>query len=138
MPKAASKPSAKPKSAPTATTVDGYFAALPEHARKTLTAVRKAIKAAAPDAEEVISYQIPTFKYHGLLVSYAAWKDHCSLYPLTAEMMKVLKDDLKGYDTAKTKATLSFSIDKPLPASLVTKIVKIRMAETRRAPRHEG
>ena len=109
-----------------ANTVDGYLAALPEEARATLEKIRKAIKAAAPKATEVISYQMPMYKHHGMLVGFAAFKDHCSFFP-GAKPVATYKDELKAYETSK--GTIRFPIGKPLPAALVKKLVKARIAE---------
>jgi len=110
-----------------ARTVDDYLAALPEEARATLEKLRKTIKAAAPRADEVISYQIPTYKYHGPLVAFAAFKNHCSFYVMSSSFLDAHKDELKAYDTAK--GTIRFPIGKPLPAALVKKLVKARMED---------
>ena len=114
------KPGATPQ------TVDDYLAALPEEARATLEKLRKTIKAAAPKATEVISYQMPMYKHHGMLVGFAAFKDHCSFFP-GAKPMATYKDELKAYKTSK--GTIRFPIGKPLPAALVKKLVKARIAE---------
>ena len=113
------------KSAP-AQTVDDYLAALPDDARATLQKLRKVIKAAAPKATEVISYQMPMYKHHGMLVGFAAFKDHCSFFP-GANPVATHKDELKAYETSK--GTIRFPIGKPLPAALVKKLVKERIAE---------
>jgi len=110
-----------------ARTVDDYLAALPEEARATLEKLRKTIKAAAPRADEVISYQIPTYKYHGPLVAFAAFKNHCSFYVLSSSFLDAHMDELKAYDTAK--GTIRFPIGNPLPAALVKKLVKARMED---------
>ena len=107
-------------------TVDAYLAALPEEARATLEKIRKAIKAAAPKATEVISYQIPMYKQHGMLVGFAAFKDHCSFFP-GAKPVATYKDELKAYETSK--GTIRFPIGKPLPTALVKRLVKARIAE---------
>lgn len=112
------------------TTVDDYLAALPEDARTTLEKIRKTIKAAAPGAAEVISYQMPMYKHHGMLVGFAAFKDHCSLFP-GASALVTYKEELKGYKTSK--GTIRFPIGKPLPAALVKKIVKTCIAENEAA-----
>lgn len=112
-----------------AKTVDEYLAAVPEDARVTLEKLRSIIKSAAPKATEVISYQMPAFKYHGMLIYFAAFKDHCSLFP-GSSVMEALKDDLKSFETSK--GTIRFTADKPLPASLVRKLVKARIAESER------
>jgi uncharacterized protein YdhG (YjbR/CyaY superfamily) len=118
------KPGAK-KSA-SAQTVDDYLAALPEEKRDTLEKLRKAIKAAAPQATEVISYQMPMYKHHGMLVGFAAFKDHCSFFP-GAKAIATHKDELKAYGTSK--GTIRFPVGKLLPAALVKKLVKERIAE---------
>lgn len=107
-------------------TVDEYLAGVPEDARVVLERLRKTIKAAAPEASEQISYQIPYYKYHGMVVSFAAFKEHLSFFPGTLAV-KAFKDDLKEYDTSK--GTIRFPVNKPLPSALVTKIVKARIAE---------
>jgi uncharacterized protein YdhG (YjbR/CyaY superfamily) len=110
------------------TSVDDYLAALPEEPRAALEELRKTIKAAAPEATETISYQMPTFKDQGrFLVSYAAFKDHCSLFPASGAVMEVLGEELKPYFSGK--GTLRFTADKPIPAALVRKIVKTRIEE---------
>jgi uncharacterized protein YdhG (YjbR/CyaY superfamily) len=110
------------------TSVDDYLAALPEEPRAALEELRKTIKAAAPEATETISYQMPTFKDQGrFLVSYAAFKDHCSLFPASGAVMEALGEELKPYFSGK--GTLRFTADKPIPAALVRKIVKTRIEE---------
>lgn len=86
--------------------VDDYLVALPDDARAALGRLRKTIKAAAPKATEVISYQIPAFRYHGLLVGFAAFRDHCSFYPMSPEVMRAHADQLKGLQrTRKTRTS---------------------------------
>ena len=109
------KPGAVPK------TVDEYLAALPEDSRTTLEKIRKMIKAAAPKATEGISYQMPMYKQHGMVIGFAAFKNHCSIFP-GSKAVATHKDELKGYETSK--GTIRFPIGKPLPASLVKKLVK--------------
>jgi uncharacterized protein YdhG (YjbR/CyaY superfamily) len=112
---------AKPK------TVDDYLAAVPEPARSTLERVRAAIRSSVPaEATEVISYGVPAFNYKGPLVWFAAFSDHCSLFP-TASVIKAFQNELKGYKTSK--GTIHFPVDRPLPATLVKKMVKARLAE---------
>ena len=111
----------------TARDIDEYLATVPEDARSALQKLRKMIKAAAPKAEETISYQIPTFKHEGGLVGFAAFKNHCSFFVMSVSVMNAHRDILKTYDTAKS--TIHFTADKPLPAALVKKLVKARMAE---------
>ena len=108
--------------------VEDYLAALPEESRAALEKLRKTIKAAAPEATETISYQMPAFKDHGrFLVSYAAFKDHCSLFPASQAVMEALGEELKPYFTGK--GTIRFHADKPLTAALVKRIVQVRIEE---------
>jgi uncharacterized protein YdhG (YjbR/CyaY superfamily) len=108
-------------------TVDEYLAGVPEPARSTLQKIRATIRSAAPaEATEVISYGMPAFKHTRLLMWYAAFADHCSLFP-GASVIAAFKDELKGYTLAK--GTIRFPTDKPLPAALVKKLVKARIAE---------
>ena len=107
-------------------THDDYLAAVTEDKRGALQELRTAIKIAAPKAEECISYQVPAFRLNGkFLVAYGAATNHCAFYP--GSTVKALKDDLKGYDTSK--GTIRFSADKPLPAALVRKLVRLRIEE---------
>jgi uncharacterized protein YdhG (YjbR/CyaY superfamily) len=105
--------------------IDDYLSTVAEPARSTLEQLRRDIRAAAPDAVEVISYQIPTFRHHGMLVSFAAFKEHCSFFPGTA--IEGFRDELKSYKTGK--GTIRFPSDEPLPAALVTRIVQARIAQ---------
>jgi uncharacterized protein YdhG (YjbR/CyaY superfamily) len=110
------------------TSVEDYLAAVPEESRAALEKLRKTIKAAAPEATETIAYQMPAFKDHGrFLVSYAAFKDHCSLFPASKAVMEAHGEALKPYFTGK--GTIRFTADKPLPVALVKKIVKTRIEE---------
>ncbi len=105
--------------------VETYFDQLPEPYYTTLAAVRKAIRAAAPKAAtEGIYYGMPSFHYKEGLVAYAAFKGHCSLFPLSGRLVKEFAKELAGYKTSK--GTIQFPVDKPLPAALVKKIVKAR------------
>ena len=107
--------------------VDEYLAAVPEPARSTLNKMRAAIRSAVPaEATEVISYRMPAFKHNGVLVWFAAFSDHCSLFP-TAAVIEALKNELKGYATSK--GTIQFPTDNPLPVALVKKLVKARVAQ---------
>ena len=112
---------------PPVKTIDEYLDALPEPTRVTLEKVRKTIKTVAPKAIEQISYQIPTFKDSYMLVGFAAFKEHCGFYVMSTATMDKFKEELKAYDTAT--ATIRFTSDKPLPAALIKRIVKERMAE---------
>jgi uncharacterized protein YdhG (YjbR/CyaY superfamily) len=116
---------AKGKGAPT--NVDEYLAGVPEPARSTLNKVRAAIRSAVPaEATETISYRIPAFKYKGVLVWFAAFSNHCSFFP-TAAVIAAFKNELKAYSISK--GTIQFPTDKPLPAGLVRKMVKMRVAQ---------
>jgi len=108
--------------------VEAYLAACPADSRAALEHLRALIKAAAPEATETISYQIPAFRAHGrVLVWYGAFKDHCSLFPGSMALIEALRQDLQDYDTAK--GTIQFRPDQPLPAALVEQIVRARLAE---------
>jgi uncharacterized protein YdhG (YjbR/CyaY superfamily) len=108
--------------------IDEYLAGVPEPARSTLSKVRAMIRAAAPsDATEVISYGMPAFKYKGSLVAFAAFSNHCSLFPMGSAAIEKFKKELEGYQTSK--GTIRFPVDKPLPAALLKKIVKARVAD---------
>jgi uncharacterized protein YdhG (YjbR/CyaY superfamily) len=107
--------------------VDAYLKSVPEPARSTLTRLRRDIKAAAPGAAESIGYQMPMYKQDGPLVSFAAWKDHCSLYIMSTAVHDAHKADLKAYDS--DGGTVRFPAGKPLPVALVKKLVKARLAE---------
>jgi uncharacterized protein YdhG (YjbR/CyaY superfamily) len=107
--------------------IDEYLAGVPEPARSTLNKIRAAIRSAVPqEATETISYRIPAFKYKGVLVWFAAFSDHCSLFP-TASVVAAFKNELKGFSTSK--GTIQFPTDKPLPTALVKKLVKARVAQ---------
>ena len=108
-------------------TVDGYLAALPSGSRAALEKLRRMIQDAAPQATEGISYQIPTFYYRGALVAFAAFKDHCSFFPMSKAVISAHRQQLKGYRTAP--GTIRFPADRPLPAALVRKIVRSRIKE---------
>jgi uncharacterized protein YdhG (YjbR/CyaY superfamily) len=107
--------------------VDEYLAGAPEPARSTLNKLRAAIRSAVPpEATETISYRIPAFKDKGVLVWFAAFSNHCSLFP-TASVIEAFKDELKGFSTSK--GTIHFPTDKPLPIALIKKLVKARVAQ---------
>jgi uncharacterized protein YdhG (YjbR/CyaY superfamily) len=108
-------------------TIGEYLASVPEPARSTLNKIRAAIRSAVPpEATETISYGIPAFKHKGVLVWFAAFSNHCSLFP-TAAVIEAFKDELKGFSTSK--GTIHFPTDKPLPSALVKKLVKARVAQ---------
>src|SRR5499427_10367166 len=118
------------KSGKAARTVDEYLAETPEPARTTLQHIRKVIKSVVPkETTEVISYRIPMFKYRGMLVGYAAFAKHCSLFPTGSGVIEKFSKELKNYST--NKGTIRFSADKPLPDALIKKIVKARVAENK-------
>ena len=111
--------------------VEAYLARVPEPARTTLEKVRAAIRSAEPaEATEALSYGMPSFRYKGGLVAYAAFKNHCSFFPMSLAVLADMKDELADFQTSK--GTLQFPLDKPLPASLIKKIVKARVAENSR------
>jgi uncharacterized protein YdhG (YjbR/CyaY superfamily) len=110
------------------TSVDAYLAALPQEQRAALQKVRKTIKAAAPEVVETISYEIPAFKLQGRsLVWFAAFKNHMSLYPASAKVRKDLGTELKPYFSGK--GTIRFTVEKPIPVTLLKRIVKTRIKE---------
>ena len=108
-------------------TVDEYLARVSDDKRVALQKLRKAIKAAAPRAEECISYQLPAYRLNGMLVAFGATANHCAFYPMSASTVAAHREELKDYDTSK--GTIRFQPDDPLPASLVRKLVKARIAE---------
>lgn len=107
--------------------MDDYIATFPEEVQKTLKKVRATIKAAAPQAEETISYEIPTFKLNGkYLIYFAGWKNHLSIYPIPtgdAAFRKAVEPYVSG------KGTLKFALDKPIPYALITQMVKLQIAD---------
>jgi|SRR4051794_26677411 uncharacterized protein YdhG (YjbR/CyaY superfamily) len=105
---------------------DDYLAAVSSEKRHALEKLRQAIKAAAPKAEECISYQVPAFRLNGkFLVAYGAAANHCAFYP--GSTLQALKNELKDYNTSK--GTIRFPVDKALPAALVRKLVRLRIQE---------
>ena len=123
--------SARSKGAPI--DVDEYIAAAPEPARGRLEEMRAAIRSAVPvDAVEVISYQMPAFRLKRVLVWYAAFSEHCSLFP-TASVIEEFRDELGGFTTSK--GTVQFSINKALPTALIKKLVTARVAQCEKAQR---
>jgi uncharacterized protein YdhG (YjbR/CyaY superfamily) len=119
--KSVAKGKASPKN------VDEYLAGVPEPARRTFTKLREAIRSAVPpEAIETISYRIPAFKQNGMLVWFAAFSNHCSLFP-TSSVVEAFKNELKDFSTSK--GTIHFPTDKPVPTALVKKLVKARVAQ---------
>jgi uncharacterized protein YdhG (YjbR/CyaY superfamily) len=123
---------------------DDYIAGVPEPARSTLSKVRATIRSVVPpETTEAIGYGMPTFRYKRALVAFGAFSDHCSFFPMSAALVEEFKDQLKNYETAK--GTIRFPLDKPLPAALLKKLVKARIAQneakqkrTGRAPRRQA
>jgi uncharacterized protein YdhG (YjbR/CyaY superfamily) len=124
-----SDPSRKAKLTPE--NVGEYLANIPEVARTTFDELRTVIRSAVPpEATETISYRIPAFKYKGaVLVWFAAFSNHCSLFP-TASIIEDFKKELEGF--AKSKGTIQFPLNKPLPTILITKLLKARVAQNER------
>jgi uncharacterized protein YdhG (YjbR/CyaY superfamily) len=108
------------------TTIDEYLSTVSKDHRVALEKLRQTIRNAAPKAEECISYQLPTFKQNGMLVSFGAWDNHCAFYP-GAKAIELHRDELKKFSLSK--GTIRFQPDKPIPQTLVRKIVKERVAE---------
>jgi uncharacterized protein YdhG (YjbR/CyaY superfamily) len=114
--------------------IDAFLAALPADQQGALEGLRHTIAVAAPDAVEAIAYGVPAFRYRGRpLVSFGAGKGHCAFYVQSPAVMEAHRAELEGYDTAK--GTIRFSPDRPLPAALVTTLVRARVAETDAAAR---
>jgi uncharacterized protein YdhG (YjbR/CyaY superfamily) len=113
--------------------VDEYLRGVDEPKRGTLEALRRTILEIVPDAEQVISYRVPAFRMSGSTVAgFAAFKDHLSYLPFSGSVLGQLADELKGY--TMTKSSLHFPIDRPLPTSVVRKLVAVRLAELRKDP----
>ena len=110
------------------TSVDDYLAALPKAQRVALENLRKTIKAVAPDATETLSYHMPAFKLRGrILVYYAAFKDHFSLFPASGKVLEAHGEELKPYLSGK--GTIRFTAERPLPSALLKRILKTRIEE---------
>ena len=110
-------------------TVDEYISTFPKNVKVILEEMRRIIKRAAPKAEELISYNMPAYKLNGFLVSFAAWKKHIGLYPVPAGDA-TFKKQISLYK--EEKSTAQFAYDKPLPVTLITKLVKLRVREDER------
>lgn len=113
--------------APTKKDVDAYLARLSADKRATLEKIRKAIRAAAPKAEERLSYGMPAFVQGKPIAGYSASATHCAYYPMSGAITSALEADLEGYETSK--GAIRFPVGKPLPAALIRKLVKARLAE---------
>jgi len=109
-----------------AESIDEYIRGYPGEVQQLLQTMRRTIKKAAPKAEETISYKIPAFRLNGMLVWFAAFKNHIGFYP-GAGAIKVFKDELSAYKSAK--GSVQFPFDKPLPLALVSRIVKFRVGQ---------
>jgi uncharacterized protein YdhG (YjbR/CyaY superfamily) len=124
---------AAPKRSGAPRNIDEYLAGVPEPARSALNKMRVAIRSALPsEATETISYRIPAFKSNRVLVWFAAFSDHCSLFP-TGSVIEEFKDELKSFSTSK--GTIHFPTDKPLPIGLIKRLVKARVAQNERNKR---
>lgn len=124
---ASSKPKSAGKPTAAAKTIDAYLARVPQPARSTLQKTRAAIRAALPPAAtETISYKIPAFRHGEIVIWFAAFSNHCSIFP-TGRIIEMFKGDLKPYTISR--GTIQFPTDKPLPASLIKKMVKARLAQ---------
>lgn len=111
-------------------TIDEYLAGVRADQRIALEKLRKTIRAAVPEVEECISYEIPAFRLNGRsLVFFAAWANHCAFYPGSSTTLKKFRNELRGFQ--RSKGTLRFSPDKPLPVALLKKLVKERIMENR-------
>lgn len=108
-------------------TIDEYLARVTADQRVALEKLRQAIRAAAPNAEECISYQLPAFRQDGMLVGFGATTSHCAFYLMSSSTVKAHQRELKDYDTSR--GTIRFPPEHPLPATLVRKLVKARLGE---------
>lgn len=107
--------------------VDEYINSFPKDLQEILQKIREAVKKAVPEAEEKISYQMPAFKLNGMLIWYAAWKKHIGLYPKTDGIDVAFENELSEYE--KSKGTIKFPLDKPIPYKLIGKIAQFRANE---------
>jgi uncharacterized protein YdhG (YjbR/CyaY superfamily) len=111
--------------------IEEYLAGVTEPARSTLRKIQAMIRSLVPpETSETISYGIPTFQYIGPLVGFAAFSDHCSFFPMNSSLIEAFQDELKKFETSK--GTIRFALNKPLPAALLKKLVKARIAENER------
>ena len=108
-------------------TVDDYLLMFPENIKVKLEQIRKAVKETLPEAEEIISYNMPAYKFHGILLYFAAHKNHIGFYPGSSIANDFFKDDLKGFQTSK--GTIKFPIKNEIPVKLIKKIVEFKMNE---------
>lgn len=112
--------------------IDAYIAGFPPDVQEILQAIRHTIREAAPDAQETISYQMPTFTLHGNLVHFAAFSKHIGLYPAPTGI-EVFKDELAGYKQGK--GSVQFPLDQPIPYALISRIVQYRVKENQEKAR---
>lgn len=110
-------------------TVDAYIGTFPEKVQVILQEIRKVMKENAPEAEELISYQIPAFKYHGMLIYYSAYQKHVSVATAPFVVFEVFEKELSGYK--RSKSTVQFPLDKPVPYQLIGEMTKFRVKENR-------
>jgi uncharacterized protein YdhG (YjbR/CyaY superfamily) len=111
----------------TVATVEEYLKQFPKAQRDSLGKIRITIKQAAPEAEEVISYGMPGYKLNGVLVYFGGFKNHCSFFPASYSVIKQFSEELKNFKTSK--GTIQFPLEKPIPSSLINKMVKARIKE---------
>jgi uncharacterized protein YdhG (YjbR/CyaY superfamily) len=104
--------------------IDTYIGQQPENIRIILTEVRQTIKKAVPEAEELISYKMPAFRFHGMLVWYAPFKNHYSIF-IRPHILKNFKEDLNAFETSKSNSAIKIPLDKPVPVELLTRILKL-------------
>jgi uncharacterized protein YdhG (YjbR/CyaY superfamily) len=106
------------------TSFDDYFSSFPEATRKKLEQIRTIVKEVVPEAQETISYNMPAYKFHGILLYFAGHKEHIGFYPGDAKTLTVFQSQIEGFDTSK--GTIRFPLDKPLPLPLIKAIVQFR------------
>jgi uncharacterized protein YdhG (YjbR/CyaY superfamily) len=108
--------------------IDAYLAKVPEPHRSTLRTVRSTIRAILPDAQECIAYGVPAYKVDGVGVAgFSAYKNHCSYFPMSGSVFSAMPDDVAKYTI--TKGALHFAVDKPLPATLIRKLIRTRLGQ---------
>lgn len=112
--------------------VEEYFSWFPESTQALMNQIKETVLKVVPEAEEGISYAMPTYKYKGLLTHFAAYEKHIGLYPGSLAI-EVFADDIAGYKSAK--GSVQFPIDKPMPLELITRIVEFRLQENLKAPK---
>jgi uncharacterized protein YdhG (YjbR/CyaY superfamily) len=104
--------------------IDNYIIQQPENVRGILAELRQTIKKAVPEAEELISYKMPAFRFHGMLVWYAPFKNHYSIF-VRPHILKNFKNELKAFETSKSNSAIKIPLDKPVPVDLLTRILKV-------------